>query len=84
MPSFSNEELFHNPHLKERKTFAPVQHPEEGELSVLAPPWKLSRTPGEVRQAAPLLGQHTERICKELLGMSRGDIDILVENKVIY
>lgn len=84
MPSLSNEELFHNPHLKERETFAQVQHPEEGELLVLAPSWKLSRTPGQVHQAAPLLGQHTEHIFRELLGMSQDDIAVLVKDKVIY
>jgi len=84
MPSFSNEELFNNPHLRERETFVPVQHPEEGELYVLAPPWKLSGTPGQVHRPAPLLGQHTEYIFRELLGMSQDEIVGLVEEKVIY
>ncbi len=84
MPSFSNEELFHNPHLKERGTYVPVQHPEEGKLIVLAPPWKLSGTPGQVHDAAPLLGQHTEKVFLELLGMTSEEITTLVDKKILY
>jgi benzylsuccinate CoA-transferase BbsF subunit len=83
MPSFSNEELFNNPHLRERDSFVPTQHPEEGELYVLAPPWKLSRTPGLVHSPAPLLGQHTGYVFRELLGMSPEEISWLVEQKVV-
>jgi len=36
-----------------------------------APPIRLSRTPAELSRPAPLLGEHTEEVCLDLLGMSR-------------
>jgi benzylsuccinate CoA-transferase BbsF subunit len=39
----------------------------------------MSETPGELRWPAPLLGEHTEYVCKELLGLSDDEIaDLLV------
>jgi len=83
-PSFSNEELFSNPHCQERECFTPVQHPEEGELYVLAPPWKFSATPAKVNGPAPLLGEHNEYVLGELLGMSKEEISRLTAEKVLY
>jgi benzylsuccinate CoA-transferase BbsF subunit len=61
-----------------------VQHPEEGELYVLTPPWKFSATPARVTRPAPLLGEHTEYVLTELLGMSEEEISRLVADKVLY
>jgi crotonobetainyl-CoA:carnitine CoA-transferase CaiB-like acyl-CoA transferase len=33
------------------------------------PPFVLSKTPGSVRTPAPMLGEHTEYVCKEILGL---------------
>ncbi len=84
VPSFSNEELFSDPHCRERECFIAVQHPEEGELYVLAPPWKFSATPAKVTAAAPLLGEHNEYVFGELLDMPREEISRLVAEKVVY
>jgi len=83
-PSFSNEELFNDPHCRERECFATVQHPEEGELYVLTPPWKFSATPARVTSPAPLLGEHTEYVLTELLGMPEEEISRLIAEKVLY
>jgi benzylsuccinate CoA-transferase BbsF subunit len=40
-----------------------------GEFTHLGEPAILSRTPAEPRKAAPCLGEHTEYVCKEFLGM---------------
>jgi benzylsuccinate CoA-transferase BbsF subunit len=84
MPSFNNEEMFNNPHCKERGCFTPVDHPEEGKLYVVSPPWKLSDTPAEVTTAAPLLGEHNGYVFGELLGISRGEIRQMSNDKVLY
>jgi benzylsuccinate CoA-transferase BbsF subunit len=83
-PSLSNEELFNDPHCRERECFVSVQHPEEGKLFVLAPPWKLSATPAQVTKPAPLLGEHNEYVFGELLGMPQEEIPRLVAEKVLY
>ena len=84
VPSFNNEELSHDPHCQDRECFTPVQHPEEGLLYVLAPPWKLSATPAKVTGPAPLLGEHNEYVFGELLGIPKEEISRLAEDKVIY
>ena len=43
------------------------------------PPLRLSKTPGKLRSPAPLLGEHTEQVCKEILGLSDEEIaDLMV------
>jgi len=84
VPAFSNEELFNDPHCKDRECFVSVNHPEEGEMYVVAPPWKFSETPAKVTSAAPLLGQHNEYVFGELLGIPKDEISRLVAEKVLY
>ncbi len=43
-----------------------VEHPVEGTINALGIPVKFSRTPGEIRTAAPLLGEHTAEVLTEL------------------
>ena len=42
-----------------------MEHPEEGTVRGLGIPVKLSDTPGSVRRAAPLLGEHTDEVLRE-------------------
>jgi benzylsuccinate CoA-transferase BbsF subunit len=70
-----------DPHLKERHYFWTLDHPEIGPHVYPGPNFKLSKTPGELRTAAPCLGQHNEYVCKEILGMSEEEYaDLLVAN----
>ncbi|WP_326539600.1 CaiB/BaiF CoA transferase family protein [Pseudorhodoferax sp.] len=46
-----------------------IQHPVEGETRALGFPVKLGGTPQQVRHPAPLLGQHTDEVMREI-GMS--------------
>ena len=84
MPSFSAEELFSDPHLREREIATEVNHPVMGKQVVLNPPWKLSETPARVEKASPLLGEHNEYVFGELLGMPRQEITRLIDEQVIY
>jgi crotonobetainyl-CoA:carnitine CoA-transferase CaiB-like acyl-CoA transferase len=62
---------------------ATVEHAAIGALRVLGVPIKLSDTPGAVRDAPPTLGQHTEAVLRNDLGMVPADIDRLREQKAI-
>jgi len=84
IPSFSNEELFSDPHFKERGLAVEVQHPEMGKQVVLGPPWRLSETPAGVTGSAPLIGEHNEYVFGELLGMSTKEIKKLTDEGIIY
>jgi len=45
---------------------------------------RMSRTPGELRSPAPVLGQHNEEILGGMLGMSAGEIEQLKQEKVVF
>ena len=84
MPTFSGGMIPRDPHLKERGILAEVEHPEIGKRMVVGPPWRLSATPARIPRAAPLIGEHNRYVLGEMLGMSRDEIDRLVEEDVVY
>lgn len=65
-----------------REMVAPVTHATAGPLRVLGVPIKLSETPGAVRTAPPVLGQHTASMLDEL-GLTRSEIDALAAAGVL-
>lgn len=83
-PSLSNKALFQDPHLRERGVFVQIDHPVLGKDWVIAPPWRLSRTPATIRRHAPLLGEHTYQVFEQLLGMTRAEIEALEKEGVVY
>ena len=64
------EQLFTDPQLFARGMITRVDHPTIGTLPLLGVPIKLSDTPGDVRTAPPTLGQHTESVLYDELGLS--------------
>jgi crotonobetainyl-CoA:carnitine CoA-transferase CaiB-like acyl-CoA transferase len=75
----SARDMLEDDHLKERDYYVYLDHPEAGRTAYDGPPFKLSKTPGKLRSPAPLLGQHTEQVCKEILSLSDEEIaDLLV------
>jgi crotonobetainyl-CoA:carnitine CoA-transferase CaiB-like acyl-CoA transferase len=61
-----------------------LNEPEAGEVVTEGVPIRLSETPGRVRGIAPLMGEHTHQIARELLGLSDKDIAALEDEKVLY
>lgn len=51
-----------DPHTLAREMVVRMDHPVEGQVRGLGVPVKLSDTPGQVRRAAPVLGEHTDEI----------------------
>jgi benzylsuccinate CoA-transferase BbsF subunit len=76
----SAREMLADEHLRERGYYAYLDHAETGRSAYDGPPFKLSKTPGRLRFAAPLLGEHAEQVCKEILGLDDEEIaNLLVE-----
>ena len=46
-----------------------LPHPLAGSVPQVASPIRLSETPVEYRKAPPVLGEHSEAILQELLGL---------------
>jgi crotonobetainyl-CoA:carnitine CoA-transferase CaiB-like acyl-CoA transferase len=63
-----------HPQVAARGAMADSTHPVAGRVKMTAPPVRLSDTPGSVRSPAPLLGEHTEQVLRERLGMTNDDI----------
>ena len=59
-------EVLSDPQLAAREMIVSLQHQTAGTVRVLGVPPKLSETPGRVRTAPPLLGEHTDAILREL------------------
>jgi len=84
MPSLSNQEILSDPHFQERKLAVEVVHPVMGKQVVLGAPWKLSETPAKVIKASPVMGENSEYVFGELLGIPSSEIKQLIEEQVIY
>jgi crotonobetainyl-CoA:carnitine CoA-transferase CaiB-like acyl-CoA transferase len=59
-------DVLEDPHTHAREMVVEMEHPVEGTVRGLGIPVKLSETPGGIRRAAPLLGQHTAEVLREL------------------
>ncbi len=64
----SVREVLESPQVQAREMVAAVEHPALGRFRTTGIPVKLSATPGALRAAPPLLGQHTDQVLSELLG----------------
>jgi succinate---hydroxymethylglutarate CoA-transferase len=82
-PINSVGEALNNPHTLAREMVRSVRHPTAGELKMVGIPFRLNGTPAAIRRAPPLLGQHTEEVLGEELGMSTARIAQLRAEKVI-
>ena len=69
--------------LAHRGHYTRLQHPRIGENVVDNYGFRLSATPGGVRQPAPLLGQHNDYVLGELLGLKPEEITRLTETGVV-
>jgi len=77
------DKVFADPQALARGFAHIVDHAGAGPIMLATSPLKLARTPPEYRHAPPLLGQHTEEVLAEALGLSPGDIAKLKESRVI-
>ena len=57
-----------------RQAIVTCDHPVAGRVRTVAPPVALSETPGSVRRPAPLVGEQTDVVLRERLGM--GDAEL--------
>ena len=72
-----------HPQVAARQAIVECDHPVAGRVRMVAPPVALSDTPGSVRRPAPRIGEHTDVVLRERLGMSDADVSQLRVAKVI-
>ena len=81
-PIYDFKQVFEDPQIKHRELVKTVEHPLSGSMSLVGNPLNFSETPVEYKRAPPLLGQHTDEILREVLGMDAPEIARLSEQKV--
>ena len=75
-------ELHSDPHLIERGFINNIEHPIHGKVPLLGFAPRLSASDVPI-QRAPLLGEHTDEILKNELGLPEDDIRLLKESGVL-
>jgi crotonobetainyl-CoA:carnitine CoA-transferase CaiB-like acyl-CoA transferase len=55
-------EVADDPQVRHLQAFTEVDHPKVGKVKVTNIPFRMSKTPGEIRRPAPLVGEHGREI----------------------
>ena len=78
-------EVFDDPQIQHRGMEISMPHhlSGNGKVSLIGSPLKMSETPVSYSNAPPTLGQHTDEILEELLGISEKERAVLAEKGVI-
>ena len=70
-------EVIKHPQVKARGALVDTDHPVAGKVAVVGVPVRLSMTPGSVRTPSPTLGQHTDELLRDVLGLDAAAIAAL-------
>jgi crotonobetainyl-CoA:carnitine CoA-transferase CaiB-like acyl-CoA transferase len=76
-PVLSIDQMHAHPQTRARDMVVSTTHPVAGEVETIGAPVKFHKTPGGVKIAAPLLGQHTHEVLREV-GYSREEVSVLL------
>ncbi len=77
------DKVVENEQVVAREMIVEVDHPVAGLTRIPGIPIKLSRTPGEIRKSAPVLGEDTEMLLGSYLGLTEEEVAELRDKKVI-
>lgn len=82
-PTLDALDMVNNPHVGARDYFVELEHPEVGTRRHMGIPWSMSRTPCEIRRPAPCLGQDTDAVLTDIVGLSQDEIAALREKDIL-
>ncbi len=77
------DEVVAHPQIQAREMLVSVEHAVAGTVQMAGIPIKLSETPGAVETPAPDLGEHTDDVLSELLGLKGNEIAMLRTEGVV-
>jgi crotonobetainyl-CoA:carnitine CoA-transferase CaiB-like acyl-CoA transferase len=67
-------QVFEDPQVRHREMAVEVEHPTAGRVRLPGIPVKFEATPGRVPGPPPLLGEHTDRVLRDVLGLDAAAI----------
>jgi len=79
---YTFDEVFNDPQVLHRQMVLEIDHPTLGKVKHPGIAIKLSETPGKVRSLAPIFGEHTSEILREL-GYTKSQIEELRQCNII-
>ncbi len=82
-PVLSMGEVIDDQHIKERQAFIERNHPVAGPVKLLAPWIHMSKTPPSIREDSPAIGQHTDQVLGEILGLDAAERSELRAQEVV-
>ena len=77
------EQVFADPHVIAREMVVEMAHASGETVKVIANPVKLSVTPADYRSAPPTLGEHSDHVLRDILGLDAAAISALREKGVV-
>jgi crotonobetainyl-CoA:carnitine CoA-transferase CaiB-like acyl-CoA transferase len=81
-PVLSGTELATDPHLQARHFPVEIDQPDIGPMVLEGPAWESEAMPPPIYKPAPMIGQHTVEVARELLGLDDSAIKELFETGV--
>lgn len=75
--------VFEDPHVRAREMVVRMDHALANGIEMIGSPMRLSGTPVSYRQAPPRVGEHTDAVLHERLGLDDGELALLRSKKVI-
>lgn len=82
-PALDALDMVNSPHVGARDYFVELEHPEVGTRRHMGIPWTMSRTPCEIQRPAPCLGQDTDAVLTDIVGLSQDEIAALRERDIL-
>lgn len=83
-PVYDFADMESDPQVAENEMIVGYEHPVAGQVRAVGIPVKFQSTPGEVAGPAPLLGQHTEEVLREIAGFSAEEVNQLLASEAVY
>jgi crotonobetainyl-CoA:carnitine CoA-transferase CaiB-like acyl-CoA transferase len=77
------DQVFADPQVVHRRMRVTAPHPAAGEVTMVANPIKFSATPIAHDRGPPLLGEHTDEVLREVLGLGAEEIAALRQEGAI-
>ena len=81
-PINDTPDVVRDPQIRHNEMIVEAEHAKLGTMSVTGVPIKMYGTPGSVRRAPPVLGEHTAEVLGEL-GYADGEVETLSEKGIV-
>jgi len=82
-PVYDARQILEDPHFAARAAIASVEDRDFGAVKMPGLVPRFSHTPGEIRSSGPEPGAHNDEVYREMLGLTRDEVERLRAENVI-